>query len=179
MTLKQIQIIIYPSKKFIKVCSSHIHDSFCQIFLSYNKIWQERAKTKIVSLGWLQTVAYPIPAKKGRTRYAKFVEISREFAKQDRDRKLALNKAIDYCIENKILKEFLGKYRAEVLGMLLEEFDEEKFRRTMREEGRWQATIEILQEMNQSKEFVKAKLLEKYALSERDVEELLRQFWKE
>lgn len=111
--------------------------------------------------------------------YVKFVAVSREFAEQSKDRKLALNKAIDYCIDNGILRDFLRKYRAEVLGMLLEEFDEEKFVRTMREEGRWQATIEILQEMNQSKEFVRAKLIEKYALSERDADEMLRQFWKE
>ncbi|MBO5208759.1 MAG: hypothetical protein J6B68_05375 [Lachnospiraceae bacterium] len=71
----------------------------------------------------------------------------------------------------------------EVLGMLLEEFDAKKYEKTIREEGReegqCQATIEILQEMNQPKVFVKAKLLEKYALSEQDADELLRQFWKE
>jgi len=34
------------------------------------------------------------------------------------------------------LKDFLSLYRSEVLGMLLEEFDAEKYERTIREEGR-------------------------------------------
>lgn len=52
----------------------------------------------------------------------------------------SVNKAMDSCIEQGILKEFLLKNRAEVLGMLLEEFDAEKYERTIRveswEEGR-------------------------------------------
>lgn len=75
--------------------------------------------------------------------------------------------------------------------MLLEEFDAEKYERTIREEGRedgiqvgmmtgqCQATIELLQEMNRPKEFVKKKLLEKYAISEGMADEMLQQFWKE
>lgn len=45
-------------------------------------------------------------------------------------------RAIEYSIENGILKDFLLKNRAEVLGMLLEEFDAEKYERTIRLEGR-------------------------------------------
>ena len=52
------------------------------------------------------------------------------------DRKEALESAIEYCIENHILEEFLRKYRSEVLGMLLEEFDVKKYERSLREEGR-------------------------------------------
>ena len=52
------------------------------------------------------------------------------------DMQTALNRAMDYCIENGILKEFLVRYRAEVLGMFLEEFDAEKYERTIRDEGR-------------------------------------------
>ena len=44
--------------------------------------------------------------------------------------------AIDYCINHDILSEFLRKNRSEVLGMLLEEFDAEKYEKTIREEGR-------------------------------------------
>lgn len=49
--------------------------------------------------------------------------------------KAALNRAIDYCIEKDVLAEFLKKYRAEVLGMMLEEFDVRKYERSLREEG--------------------------------------------
>ncbi len=68
--------------------------------------------------------------------YAKFVAITRQFASEATDRKAALNDAILYCIQNHILEEFLRKYRMEVLGMLLEEFDVNKYERSLREEGR-------------------------------------------
>ncbi len=54
--------------------------------------------------------------------YSQFVEISREYIAEMGDYQEALNLAIDYCIDHDILSEFLRRYRAEVLGMLLEEF---------------------------------------------------------
>ena len=68
--------------------------------------------------------------------YASFVQISRGFAAGGSDMRLALSQAVDYCVEHGILAEFLRKYRAEVLGMLLEEFDVKKYERSMREAGR-------------------------------------------
>lgn len=67
--------------------------------------------------------------------YAEFVDISRSYMKEKNDRNEALNQAIDYCITHDILSNFLKKYRAEVLGMLLEEFDAKKYERTIRQEG--------------------------------------------
>ena len=58
--------------------------------------------------------------------YSKLVAVMREYIGVMDETQAALNRAIDYCIENGILKEFLLKNRAEVLGMLLEEFDVEK-----------------------------------------------------
>lgn len=49
--------------------------------------------------------------------------------------KEALEQAIQYCMEHGILYETLRNYRAEVLGMLLEEFDVDKYERTIRKEG--------------------------------------------
>lgn len=68
--------------------------------------------------------------------YARFVEVSRNYAADGDSMEIVLNKAVDYCIENGILSEFLRKYRAEVVGMLLEEFDAEKYERSLRAEGR-------------------------------------------
>ena len=68
--------------------------------------------------------------------YAAFVDISRQYISEREDRNEALNMAVDHCIEKGILSSFLRKNRAEVLGMLLEEFDAEKYERTLREEGR-------------------------------------------
>lgn len=52
------------------------------------------------------------------------------------DRQEALNLAINYCIDHNILSEFLQRYRAEVLGMLLEEIDMDAYERTIMEEAR-------------------------------------------
>lgn len=68
--------------------------------------------------------------------YSQMVAATRKYMAVEADAQTALNKAVDYCIENGILKKFLLRNRAEVLGMLLEEFDAEKYERTIREEGR-------------------------------------------
>ena len=47
----------------------------------------------------------------------------------------AINEAITYCIENDILTDILIKNRSEVCHMLLTEFDEKKFAKTMWTEG--------------------------------------------
>lgn len=101
----------------------------------------------------------------------------------------ALSDAVDYCIENGILADFLKKNRAEVLGMLLEEFDAEKYERTLRSEGKEEGIeeereegirymIEVLQELGQSVDYVKAKLKEKYSLSEEEAQEKQQLYWK-
>lgn len=84
----------------------------------------------------------------------------------EQDMQTALNRAVDSCIEEGILKEFLLKNRAEVLGMLLEEFDAEKYERTIRDEGREEGREEgrnlvnrlglLLTEAGRSDEFLKS-----------------------
>ncbi len=71
--------------------------------------------------------------------YSQFIEISRRLAKERHNLKDAMREAIEYCIENDILADFLRKYRGEVLGMILEEFDVKKYERSLREEGREEA----------------------------------------
>lgn len=68
--------------------------------------------------------------------YSRLTAIMREHMLAEKDMQAALNRAVDQCIEEGILREFLLKNRAEVLGMLLEEFDAEKYERTLRAEGR-------------------------------------------
>lgn len=69
--------------------------------------------------------------------------------------------------------------------MLLEEFDAEKYERTIREEGREEGltigircSIEILREFHQSRDETKKKLIEKYAISESEAERELQLYWK-
>ena len=70
------------------------------------------------------------------SQYAQFVAATREYANKYDNRKEAMNAAIEYCIEHGILEDILRKHRSQVLGSLLEEFDEKKYARTLREEGR-------------------------------------------
>lgn len=67
--------------------------------------------------------------------YAEFVEISRQYSAKEMDMKEAMGEAVQYCIEHDILADFLRKYRAEVLGMLLEKFDKKKYVRTLKREA--------------------------------------------
>lgn len=68
--------------------------------------------------------------------YSEFVEISREFVSQNNNINIALNTAIDYCIEQNILSNQLRQYRAEVLDMMLGQFDKKKYECSLRNEGR-------------------------------------------
>ena len=47
----------------------------------------------------------------------------------------AIDEAISYCLENDILTDVLIRNRSEVRHMLLTEFNEKKFAKTMWEEG--------------------------------------------
>ena len=70
------------------------------------------------------------------SQYAEFVEITRKYALLYDDREEAMNAAIDYCIAHGILEDILRKHRSQILGSLLEDFDEKKYAKTLREEGR-------------------------------------------
>ena len=67
--------------------------------------------------------------------YAEFVGLARNYIAEGQKTQEALNTAINYCIDHGILSDFLRKYRAEVLGMLLEEFDVDKYERSLKNEG--------------------------------------------
>ena len=69
------------------------------------------------------------------SQYAQFVAVTREYANKYDNREEAMNAAIEYCIEHGILEDILRKHRSQVLGSLLEEFDEKKYAKTLREEG--------------------------------------------
>jgi len=58
--------------------------------------------------------------------YAQFVAAVRRYHEKEADLTKAINQAIDECIQNNILAEFLRKNRAEVVDMLWYEYDEEE-----------------------------------------------------
>lgn len=67
--------------------------------------------------------------------YAYFISRIREnLEKMSLDE--AVKEAVEYCIENGILKEFLMEQKAEVIAMSIYEYNEEYIRKTLLEEGR-------------------------------------------
>lgn len=79
--------------------------------------------------------------------YAVFVALIRRYAK-GMPLKQAVNKAINECIDQDILADFLRKNRAEVFKMSIYEYDEEKHmqqeRRDAREDGMLQKEISLI-----------------------------------
>lgn len=100
--------------------------------------------------------------------YAQFVAVSRQYIADGLDVQEAFGEAIDYCIGHGILYNVLKNYRAEVLGMLLEEFDADLYERTIRMEGVEQgieqlsALTSILLEQNRQQDLKRALKDKKY-----------------
>ncbi len=67
--------------------------------------------------------------------YSKFVEKVRRNKKIGLNAHDAVNKAVDEAISENLLDGFFVRQKAEVTGMILEEFNEERFKKNMREEG--------------------------------------------
>ena len=103
--------------------------------------------------------------------YMQFVECIRTYQK-DFPFKIAVEKAINECIQKGILEAFLKKNKAEVLRMSIFEYDQEKHiqqeRDASREEGRQEERIKAIENMI-SLGLTKEKILTKY--SEEEYEE--------
>lgn len=67
--------------------------------------------------------------------YAEFLSEVNEWIAKGKPREEAIQLAMDFCIDHDILREILIRQRAEVLHMLLTEFDEKKYKRTIYSEG--------------------------------------------
>ena len=72
-----------------------------------------------------------------------------------------MNESISYCIRHEILKDVLLKNRSEVRHMLLTEFDEKKFAKSMWKEGHEsgytegrESILEILDAINRGNDTV-------------------------
>lgn len=79
--------------------------------------------------------------------YMELINRIRDNQKSGMDIRLAVDAAVDSCIADGIMAEFLIKHKAEVMSMCLTEFDEEVFVEGMKEEGRIQATAENILEL--------------------------------
>ncbi len=67
--------------------------------------------------------------------YSEFVSEVNEWLRKGKAREEAIQLAMDYCIKENILRDILERQRTEVLHMLLTEFDEKKYKRTIYLDG--------------------------------------------
>lgn len=67
--------------------------------------------------------------------YAFFVALVRKKLSDEKARKKAVAEAVDECINKGILRDILVKNRAEVIGMILTNFDQEEYEKTIRDES--------------------------------------------
>ena len=103
------------------------------------------------------------------------------------------SKAINKCIENGILADFLKDNKAEVLKMSIYEYDEAKHiqleRKESREEGQQEGRqeerqnsiknlIETCQDLNASEDDTVQRIMQKYTLSKNDAKKYITQYWK-
>ena len=108
--------------------------------------------------------------------YSIFVQCVREYIQSEPSVEDALEKAIDTCIHQDVLADFLKKHRAEVTNMILTTYDKDLYEKTLkedareegREEGLMEGRAEIRAELNEFK------LLNKYLLKAKRYSDLER-----
>ncbi len=75
--------------------------------------------------------------------YTTFVNKVKELAVST-DFEQAIDNAVDYCIDNDVLKDYLIQNRAEVKDMCLTEFNEKVYEESIRSEGFEQGVLQNL-----------------------------------
>lgn len=105
--------------------------------------------------------------------YAQYVDQVRTLARELPFPK-AVEKAVDYCIGNGILADFLRENRAEAIAMSIFEYDEEKHMKNEREEGREEGREELAKVLKRLMDVGETEALER-ALSDREYREELYQ----
>lgn len=131
--------------------------------------------------------------------YAQYVDQVRRFA-GTMPFEEAVEKAVDYCIKNGILADFLSKNRAEAIAVSIFEYDEEKHMKSEREtayrkgmklgieqglergrkqgiEQGIQALIEMSAEFGSSKQETVERLMKKLQISKEKAEENIEKYW--
>lgn len=83
--------------------------------------------------------------------YSIFVQCVREYIQSEPSVENALEKAIDTCIHQDVLADFLKKHRAEVTNMILTTYDKDLYEKTLKEDAREEGRTEIRAELNEFK----------------------------
>ena len=105
--------------------------------------------------------------------YSIFVQCVREYIQSEPSVEDALEKAIDTCIHQDVLADFLKKHRAEVTNMILTTYDKDLYEKTLKEDAREEGREEIRAELNEFKLLNKCLLKAKrYSDLERATEDI-------
>ena len=75
--------------------------------------------------------------------YSIFVQCVREYIQSEPSVEDALGKAIDTCIHQDVLADFLKKHRAEVTNMILTTYDKDLYEKTLKEDAREEIRAEL------------------------------------
>ena len=117
--------------------------------------------------------------------YAEFIATIRKYLAEGMQFEKSVEIAVDNCIKNGILADVLQKNRAEVVDMILTEYDEEEFRKALREDLRNEglaegikATIRICMKCDISKDQARKNLMEEFSLPQEEIEKYLDKYWK-
>ena len=76
--------------------------------------------------------------------YMTLINYVRAFKAQGMTMEDAVDAAVERCIKENILREFLLKHRSEVEGMLFTEFDEKAYAEAMREDGKLEIILDLV-----------------------------------
>lgn len=122
--------------------------------------------------------------------YSYLIQTIRNFLTEGMTRDEAITLALELCVKQGILQNYLRQKGSEVLNMLLTEYNEEIVLRVTKEEAREDGllegrkegrkegilnTIEICRELNLPEDEIKKKLQEKFHLPENEAEQYLKE----
>lgn len=118
--------------------------------------------------------------------YAIFVAAVREcFEYENHNLERAITKAIDECLEKKILEDILTKQRNEVFSMILSTFDKELYEKDLKEEayeegygkGRYDTLCNLIKSKLEKGKSID-KIAEELEVTAEEVEKLMKQIIK-
>ena len=120
--------------------------------------------------------------------YAQYVNQVRQFAGRMPFEE-AVEKAVDYCIKNDILADFLSRNRAEAIAVSIFEYDEEKHMKSEREAGieqgvqlgieqGIQALTETSKEFGSTRQETIERLMKKLKITQERAEKGVEKYWQ-
>ena len=192
-TLYSSRLIMLPMPRFIVFCNGRIPEQAEKLVLklsdSFGKTSNEpdlELKVTVfnINAGYNQKLMNTCRLLKEYSLYVARVRLYAAEMELDQ----AVERAVEECIREGILSDFLLKSRAEVISMTIFEYDEEREKELIkkaefesgREKGREEgieALIEACQDFGASREHTLERLCKRFSLPKEEAEKKLAQFW--